>query len=141
MCDAGPGEAKTLPDPGIAGNVVGASHPTIAGPVRLELSLFGRAVKSDGRTATARDRLHHLVKVAGADLALVAGRGVAVRLGRELGLLQLRVGCHPALAIAARQLEHSIVERVEPREGYELELVPHDSELSLERCNRVGVQL
>src|ERR687891_707816 len=49
----------------------------------------------------------------GADVALVLGRGVAVLLARELGLLQLGVGGHAALVVVAGQLEHRVVEGVE----------------------------
>jgi hypothetical protein len=45
------------------------------------------------------DGLGDVIEVAGADLALVLGRGVAEiagRLGGELGLLQLDVGAHLA---------------------------------------------
>ena len=53
------------------------------------------------------DGLGDQVEIAGADLALVAGRGVARGLGGEFGLLQLGIGRHAAVAIAAGQLEHA----------------------------------
>ena len=74
-------------------------------------------------------------------LALVAGRGVAVGLGGELGLLQLGIGGHAAIPISARQLEHAVVELVEPGERDELERVAHGAQLALELGDRGGVEL
>src|SRR3712207_8838590 len=54
-----------------------------------ELLVLGRAGEGSGRGRAAGDDLGDLVEVAGPDLALVLGRGVAVLLGGELGLLQL----------------------------------------------------
>ena len=47
-----------------------------------------------------------VVEVAGADLALVAGGGVALGLQRELALLQLDVAGHVVGVVGAGQLEH-----------------------------------
>src|SRR3712207_3808618 len=80
---------------------------------RLELLLLGGAGERRGGGGAAGDDLGHVVEVAGADLALVLGRGVAVLLGGELGLLQLGVGGHPPLPVVAGELEHRVVERVE----------------------------
>ena len=59
----------------------------------------------------------HCVEVAGADLALVAGRGVAVLLELELALLQPHVGAHALFGVALGQLEHRAVERRGSRPG------------------------
>ena len=111
------------------------SNPRFVVDERLdldELRLFGRFVHRRGLDVVAGDDVAHSVEVAGADLALVPGRGVAVDLAGELALLQLGVGGHAALAVAARQLEHAVVERVEAGQRDELELVAHRAELALE---------
>src|SRR5690242_20319254 len=89
----------------------------------VELRGFGRFLEGNGRAAAARDGAGDRVEIAGADLALVAGRGVARRLARELGLLQLRISRHAAVAVFGRELEHRMIEAVEAGEGHELELV------------------
>ena len=89
----------------------------------------------------ARDRHRDLVEIAGADFALVAGGGEAVRLGSEFRLLHLGIGAHAAIAIPAGQLEHRQVERVETRQRDELELVAHRSELALELLDRVRIEI
>src|SRR5262245_55136898 len=61
---------------------------------RGELRLFGGALQRQRRALAAGDGLEHAVEVAGPDLSLVAGGGVAVLLQRELALLQLDVGGH-----------------------------------------------
>jgi hypothetical protein len=63
----------------------------------LELMRFGRLGEREGGGGAAGDYLRDLVEVAGADLALVAGRGVAVGFRRELLFLGLGVGRHAAL--------------------------------------------
>ena len=104
---------------------------------RLELSLLGRALERERRALAAGDRLEHRVEVAGADLALVPRRRVAVLLGRELGLLQLaRSALMPLGRVAARELEHRVADRVEAGERHELEPVAHRAELALERRDR-----
>src|SRR5258708_20891071 len=60
----------------------------------VELLLLGRSAERQRGGAAAADRLEDLVEVARADLALVAGRGGSVGLGRELALLQLDVSAH-----------------------------------------------
>src|SRR6266516_8152299 len=90
-----------------------------------ELRRFGAASHRQRRARSARDHLRHRVEVAGADLALVPGGGVAVRLQVELALLQPHVGGHALLGVAAGELEHGGVERVEAGQGDELEAVPH----------------
>ena len=97
-----------------------------------ELRGLGRFLERDGRRLAARDGGGDRVEIAGADLALVAGRGVAGGLAGELALLQLGIGRHAAVAVAARQLEHPVVEAVEAGQGHELELVAHGAELALE---------
>ena len=89
----------------------------------------------------AGDHLGDLVEVAGADLSLVARRRVAVLLERELVLLEPDVGAHPLVRVAARQLEHRGVERVEAGERDELEPVAQRAELALEARDRVVVEV
>src|SRR5215510_3698228 len=83
-----------------------------AGSMRSELRFFGAPVEREGRAGARRDDLGDLVEVSGADLALMASRAVAGRLGGELGLLELGVGGHAVGAVLARQLEHPEVEGV-----------------------------
>src|SRR5207302_580947 len=75
----------------------------------LELRRLRRALEGARAVGAAADGLVDLVEVAGADLALVARRGVAVLLEAELALLQLDVGGHAAAGVAVRQLEHRLV--------------------------------
>src|SRR5688572_18385193 len=67
---------------------------------RHELGGFGRFGERDGRRQAAGDCGGDGVEIAGADLALMAGGGVAGGFGHELGLLQLGVSRHTAVAIA-----------------------------------------
>src|SRR5439155_24737944 len=97
---------------------------------RPELRFFGRAREREGRALA--ERSEDRVEVARADLALVAGRRVPLPLERELAFLKLDVGRHAAVAVAVRQLEHRLVERVETGEGDELEPVAEVAELVLE---------
>src|SRR5690606_32726767 len=71
-----------------------------------ELGLLGRFLHGRGRGLTAGDRQRDGVEIASAHLALVLGGGVAVGFRSELGLLQLAIGSHLSLAIAAGQFEH-----------------------------------
>src|SRR5688572_8521339 len=65
------------------------------GPLRdLELRRLRRLLQRDRRRASAADDLGDFIEVPGPHLALMLGRRVAVRLGGELRLLELRVGCH-----------------------------------------------
>ena len=59
----------------------------------MELRRLGRALERERRRRAGRDDGRHRVEVAGADLALVLGRGVAARLGGELGLFWRGVCC------------------------------------------------
>src|SRR3546814_1183372 len=61
--------------------------------------------------------------------------------GGEFLLLQLHKRAHLMPGVAVRQLEHSIVQRVEPRQGNELELVAHGAKLALERLNSRVIQI
>jgi len=87
------------------------------------------------------DDLGHGVEVAGADLVLVADGGVAVLGGGKLGLLQLAVGGHAAVAVLPGELVHAVVEGVEAGQGDELVLVAHGAELALEPGDGAGVEL
>src|SRR5271165_946114 len=114
-----------------------------AGPVSrasVELRALRRARERHGLRGR-RDRLRDQVEVAGARLALVLGGGVAERLVRELRLLQPHVRRHVLVRVAVRELEHGVVECVEPGEGDELEAVPHRRQFLLELGDRRLVQL
>src|SRR5690349_13062174 len=103
------------------------SSPDAIAPVRLRDSLFlellflRRADERERRRLTAGDGLRDEVEVAGADLALVAGRGVALLLELELLLLQADIGRHPFARVALGEAEHRRRDRVEAGEGDELE--------------------
>src|SRR5205823_329108 len=99
---------------------------------RCELLLLGAAGERRDRGVAPRHRLRDRVEIAGAHLALMPRGGVAGGLGRELRLLELHVGAHVLSLVAARQLEHREVERVEAGERDELEAVAHGGELALE---------
>src|SRR5882672_7595116 len=103
--------------------------------VRLELRGFGRVMERRGRRGAPGDGGRDQVEVAGADFALVARRRIAVLLRGELSLLQAGIGRHAFGLVAARQLEHTMVERVEARQSHELEFVTHRADLALEFGN------
>src|ERR1700754_175687 len=96
----------------------------------MELGGFGRLAERGGRGFAAGYREADRVEIAGADLALVLGGGVALCLGREFRLLQLGIGRHLPVLIAARQLEGGVVQAVEAGQGDELEPVAHCPELA-----------
>jgi hypothetical protein len=74
---------------------------------RVELLGLGRSGQRHG-LGVGRDRGGDEVEVAGADLALVAGGGVAGLLGRELGFLQPDVGGPALVGKAPGQLEQRV---------------------------------
>src|SRR5699024_1919258 len=113
----------------VAEDVPGRRVPRPVGSA--ELSGFGGAFQCGGRRVRV-DRGRDQVEVSGADLALMAGRGVSALLSGELALLQVDVGLHLLAGVAVSQIEHRVVERVEAGQGDELELVAHGSELALE---------
>jgi len=98
----------------------------------LELLLSVLPVKRGNRGGPGAHRLGDRIEIAGADLALVLGGGVAGGLGRELRLLQCHVRGHLLRLVIARQLEHREVQRVEAGERDELEAVAHGGQLALE---------
>src|SRR5580704_14507686 len=99
---------------------------------RAELLLLGTARERSDRGGTGGDGLGDIIKVACTDFALMFGGGVAARLSREFGLLKRNIGRHLTGLVAARQLEHRVIERVEAGQGNELELVAHRAKLVLE---------
>jgi hypothetical protein len=72
---------------------------------------------------------------------LVLRRRVTARLVGQLRLLQLRVCRHAAVAVAVRQREHGVVERMEAGQGDELEPVTHGTQLALEARDRHVVEV
>src|SRR5690349_16782481 len=105
-------------------NTAGTSDVPAAacGPARRsgELLFLGRPGERGNGGASRLHGLRDLVEVAGADLALVLGGSVPLRFGGELGLLQPDVGRHVLGGVAAGEVEHAVVERVEAGEGDEL---------------------
>ena len=81
------------------------------------------------------DGLRDGVEIAGADLALMLDRSEALRHCREFGFLQLDKCGHLVVRITVRQVEHRVVEAVEPGKRDELELVAHRAKLPLEPCH------
>src|SRR4029434_10251429 len=69
------------------------------------------------------------------------GRGIALRFGCKLRLLETYVGGHVLARVTARQLAHAVVERVEPGQGDELKLVAHGSQFALEVCDGAVVEV
>ena len=61
------------------------------------------------------------------------GGGVPVCFRGELGFLQLDIGAHGAIGVAAGEVEHRVVQGVEAGQGDELELVAQVGQLLLER--------
>src|SRR6516162_3605302 len=101
-------------------------------PGCFELLFLGAAGERRNGGVAAAHRLGDRIEVAGANFALVLDGAVAGGLGGELGLLQLDVGGHLLRLVAARQLEHRVVECVESGERDELEAITHRRELALE---------
>lgn len=73
--------------------------------------LRGR-VQRQCRRLTAGDHLIHLVKVSGANLALMPCGRVALRFGPELCILEIRVSRHATDTELPRQFEHAEVQRM-----------------------------
>src|SRR5688572_6489735 len=81
-----------------------------------ELLGLGRPLQRRRARPAADHRLEHLVEVPGADLALMAGRRVAVLLHLELSRLEPHVGRHALGEIVARELEGPEVLEMPPRQ-------------------------
>src|SRR5713226_1716941 len=109
------------------------------GAVKL-LGLGGASQRGDERIA-AGNYLGNFVEVPGADKALVRDGAVAEFLRGEFFLLKFRVRRHACLRVAAREMEHGHVERMEPRQRDELELVPHFAQYLLEAGDSDVVEL
>src|SRR5581483_3992742 len=105
-----------------------------------ELRFLGRAFEREGR-CVRRDRPRDEVEVAGADLALMPRRRVAVLLERELVLLQPDVRRDVLAGVAAGEVEHARVQLVEAGERDELEAVAPFAELILEARDRRVVEV
>ena len=71
------GSAQAAGRAGNAGSNGASLHARPERSARLELRLFGRAAHRRDRRGPRRDRLRHVVEVAGADFALMLGRGIA----------------------------------------------------------------
>src|SRR5215471_16906614 len=93
------------------------------------------------RNALTANRRIERVEITGAGFALVAYRRIAARFGGEFRLLQLRIGRHAALPITGGEIEHAVIEAVEPGERDELKLVAHRPEVALEPRDRGFVEV
>src|SRR5260370_14346640 len=84
--------------------------------------------------------LRDLIEIACPDEALVRDSAITKFLCCELLLLKLRIRGHPRPRIAARQIEHAHVQRMEARDAHELELASHPADLFLEASAGQAVQ-
>src|SRR5713226_10663812 len=83
-------------------------------------SLRGASQRGRRRIA-ARNHLRDFIEIPGADEALVRDSAIAEFLRGELFLLEFRIGAHSRLRVAAREMEHRHIERMESRQSHELE--------------------
>src|SRR6266699_6717417 len=90
---------------------------------------------------SCRNYRRYRIKVADADLVLMPGRSIAFPFGGELGLLQLGIGRHPALAVVAGQFEHREIEAVKAGQGDELEPIAHSRDVALKAGEPLSRQL
>src|SRR5439155_24056847 len=100
-----------------------------------ELFVFGRTLERGGRGLADLHRLRDRLEVTGSDLALMLDRSETLRRRREFGFLQLDKRGHLVMRVAVCQVEHRVVEAVEPGKRDELELVAHRAKLPLEPCH------
>src|SRR5260370_33391459 len=107
----------------------------------MELRCLGRPSQGRSRGMATGNDLRDLIEIACPDEALVRDRAITKFLCCELLLLKLGIRGHARLRIAARQMERAHVQRMEAREGHELELVSHLAELLLESGDGEVVQL
>src|SRR5260370_20442672 len=110
----------------------GSGRRAVGLRLRVELRRLGRPRQRGSRRMAAGDDLCNFIEVAGSYQALVRYRAITKFLGCEFFLLQSRVCSHACLRIAARQVEHAHVQRVESRERHELEFVTQLAKLLLE---------
>src|SRR5436309_12018752 len=110
-------------------------------PPFCELGLLGRSLERERRALVAGHRLDNAIEVAGPDLALMAGRAVALALELELALLESHVCRHPLLGVAAGELEHGRVQRVEAGQGDELIPVAELAQALPEAGDLVGAEV
>ena len=109
--------------------------------IGCELCLLGGIGHRGGRRPATLDGNRDRVEPAGADLALMACRGVTVGFGGEFGVLQFAIGFHAAVTIAGGKLIHRVVQRMEAGQGDELVFVAHGADLALEACDVLGRQI
>src|SRR5579859_339575 len=106
-----------------------------------KLRFLGRSRQRGRRCKPARYHLCHFVEISSAHFALVLCCGVAIWLSGELLLLKRGVCRHPVFAIAAGELEHTVVQRMKACQRDELEPVAHCAQLVLEAGDRRAVKL
>src|SRR5881396_693181 len=106
-----------------------------------DLFSFGRPFHREGRRGPTGDDLADLVEIFGAYERLVLDRPIAHFPRREFFVLKFRVRGHPAGPVVAGELEHREVQGVEAGQGDELETVAHARQFTLERRDRLAVEL
>src|SRR6266513_1885590 len=98
-------------------------------PFRLKVQVSPSRRGGGGGRRAAHDDGQHLVEVARAHLALVLGRRVAVRLARQLLLLQAHIGGHAFGPVRVSELERPQPNHVPAGERDELEFVAQAPQL------------
>ena len=89
---------------------------------------------------TGGDNLSDFIEIAAAHFVLMLGRTISTFFGRELQLLQFRMGFNSSIATALRELKHAVIERVETGQGNELEFVAHRSQFTLKFCDTSTIE-
>ena len=88
------------------------------------------------------DHLLDVIEVAGTDELLVRDGIVSVLvLALEFRILQAAVRFHAFMLVAARELEHGMIQRMEAGQRDELELVAHRRDVTLKTRDRGVVQI
>src|SRR4030095_12199272 len=101
----------------------------------MELFCLGRAAQRRGRAFAVGDNLGDEIEVTGADFALMFCRRIPLAFGGESRLLQYCIRRHAVIAIIARKIKHTGVQRVKSSERNELKFVTYRSEFALKFCD------
>src|SRR5690606_313992 len=115
--------------------------PTASGVRALELCFLSGAGQRRGGRLTAFDRLGDGVEVTGAHLALMFNGREPELCSGELFLLQFHERTHLTTCVAVRELEHTVVQSMEPGQRDELEPIAHGTQFALEACDGVVIEI